>query len=114
MQATLMHDRLIYLIKPNELNEYIGTYEVKSGTSKNFNITTLENQALYCPVPEGYGLLFFKTNKDSFISQGGVYTIVFKRDNSKKIKSFVYYRNNKSFVQGSMLEQASRKLGRID
>lgn len=109
MQATLMHDGPIYLIKPNELNEFTGTYEVGSGTGKTFKISTLENQALYCPVPDGYWLLFFKTDNDSFQSQGGVYTILFERDGGKKITRFAYYRNTKSFAQGSMVEQATRK-----
>lgn len=32
-----------------------------------------------------------------------------QRDSSKKIKGFAYYHNNKTFVQGSMVEQAIRK-----
>lgn len=109
MQATLMHDGPTHLVEPHELNEYTGTYEVKSAVSKNFKITTLENQALYCPVPEGYRLLFFKMDKDNFLSQGGVYTIIFERDSSNKVKRLGYYRNNKSFIQGNLVEQANRQ-----
>ena len=104
-----MHDGIIQVIKPNELNEYTGTYEIESNTGKNFNITTLENQALYCPVPEGYSLLFLKTDADSFKSQGGGYTIVFERDSKGNVKGFGYHRNTKSFQQGNMVAQAKRK-----
>jgi len=109
MQGTLMHDGPIYLVKPEELNEYTGNYQKMSNPNQIFKIKTLENQALYCPVPEGYWLIFFKTNYDRFVSQGGIYTIVFERDNNKRLTGFAYYHNSKSLVQDSLVEQASKK-----
>jgi hypothetical protein len=95
-------------VKPDELNEYTAMYKLEPDKTKNVRIISLESQALYYLTPEGNWFLYFKTDKDKFLHQGGI-SLIFERDNNNKIKGFTGYFNQRLVIQEKLLEQASRE-----